>query len=140
MRARVLRGDRGAAAVEFALIVPLLIFLLFGIIEASRLYNAQISITNSAREAARFTAVHSGVALADIQAQAVGAAPSLTPALTAAQVAVGYVDSSGVTTTSCGSGGNVIVTISYPYSFLFGLLNTNGAITLTGKAMMQCGG
>jgi len=46
--------QRGAAVVEFALVVPLLILLFFGIIEFSLLvYNKHI-ITNASREAARY--------------------------------------------------------------------------------------
>ncbi len=46
-------GQRGAAAVEFAIILPLLILLIFGAIEFSlMLFNKQV-ITNAAREGAR---------------------------------------------------------------------------------------
>jgi Flp pilus assembly protein TadG len=46
-------NQRGAAAVEFAIILPLLILLIFGTIEFSLLlFNKQV-ITNAAREGAR---------------------------------------------------------------------------------------
>jgi Flp pilus assembly protein TadG len=54
---RRILGDRGAAAVEFALIVPVLLILVFGIMEFSRLYNEQISLSNAARSAARVMAI-----------------------------------------------------------------------------------
>ncbi len=45
--------DRGASAVEFALILPLLVFFIFGIIEFGfYVYNHQV-ITNASREGAR---------------------------------------------------------------------------------------
>ena len=47
------RDDRGAAMVEFALILPLLLMLLMGIIEFGRAYNTQVSIQAAAREGAR---------------------------------------------------------------------------------------
>ena len=48
------KRQRGAAVVEFALVVPLLLLLFFGIIEFSLLvYNKHI-ITNASREAARY--------------------------------------------------------------------------------------
>ena len=48
-----IKDQKGGAAVEFALILPLLIFLLFGIIEGGLLlYNKQI-ITNACREGLR---------------------------------------------------------------------------------------
>ena len=43
----------GAAAVEFALLLPLLVLLLFGIIQFGIAFNARIQATNAAREAAR---------------------------------------------------------------------------------------
>lgn len=50
------RHDRGAAAVEFALVVPLLLMLLMGVVSASLAYNDKLSISNAAREAARLGA------------------------------------------------------------------------------------
>ena len=47
------RGQDGAAAVEFALLLPLLVLLLFGIIEFGVAFNTRIQATNAAREAAR---------------------------------------------------------------------------------------
>ncbi|MDN3512649.1 MAG: pilus assembly protein [Candidatus Jettenia sp.] len=47
------RNQKGVAAVEFAIILPVLIFLVFGIIEFSLLlYDKQV-ITNASREGAR---------------------------------------------------------------------------------------
>jgi Flp pilus assembly protein TadG len=47
------RRERGAAAVEFALVVPILLMLLFGVVSASLAYNDSLSINNAAREGAR---------------------------------------------------------------------------------------
>jgi Flp pilus assembly pilin Flp len=47
----------GAAAVEFALLLPLLILLLFGFIQFGTAFNARIQATNAAREAARLAVV-----------------------------------------------------------------------------------
>ena len=48
------KGQRGAAAVEFAIILPILILLIFGAIEFGLLlYNQQV-ITNASREGARY--------------------------------------------------------------------------------------
>jgi Flp pilus assembly protein TadG len=46
-------GQKGAAAVEFAIIVPLLLTLVFGIIEFSILFYNKAMLTNASREAAR---------------------------------------------------------------------------------------
>ena len=49
--------DEGASAVEFALLVPLLLIVVFGIIAFGLLLFAQISATHAAREGARLAAV-----------------------------------------------------------------------------------
>jgi hypothetical protein len=48
--------ERGAALVEFALILPVLLTLALGIFSAGLAYNRQIALTNAAREASRFGA------------------------------------------------------------------------------------
>jgi Flp pilus assembly pilin Flp len=47
------RDQEGAAAVEFALLLPLLVLLLFGMIEFGLAFNTRIQATNAAREGAR---------------------------------------------------------------------------------------
>src|SRR5215472_17429833 len=54
---RVRGGDRGAAAVEFALVLPLLLLLVCGIIDFRRAINAQITLTQAARTGARLAAL-----------------------------------------------------------------------------------
>ena len=47
------RNERGAAAIEFAVVLPLLLMLVFGIIEFGLLLYNKAMITNASREAAR---------------------------------------------------------------------------------------
>ena len=125
------KSEKGAAAVEFALVVPLLLVLVFGIIEFSRIYNAQISVTNAAREGARYMVVHSGTTLiSDTQNVVIAAAPSVTPAVTRTQISI--------SPTTCTSGTDVAVTVTYPMTLLTGFFDPS--ITLKGKAVMRCGG
>lgn len=51
--------QKGAALVEFALILPLLVMLIFGIIEFSVMLYDKAVITNASREAARAGIVYS---------------------------------------------------------------------------------
>jgi len=51
------RDSRGQAVLELALVLPLLLLLLFGIIESGRLANAYLVVTHAARHGARHGAV-----------------------------------------------------------------------------------
>ena len=126
-RGRVSRvhGERGAAAVEFALILPVLVLLLFGIIEFGRGYNAKIEVTGAAREGARVLAVGSG----DPVAAAIGAAPTLDSGKLS-------VTTSGV---PCAKGTPASVTVSYPFSYSVPLYGS-ATVTLTSEGVMRCGG
>jgi len=53
MTRRKRSSDRGAAAVEFALVTPVLLIVVFGIIDFGRLLNAQLQVSEAAREGAR---------------------------------------------------------------------------------------
>ena len=48
------RRERGAVAVEFALVLPVLVALMFGVFTAGGAYSDHLSVTNAVREAARF--------------------------------------------------------------------------------------
>ena len=50
-------GKRGQSLVEFALILPVLMILVFGIIDFGMGLRSYISLTNATREGARFAAV-----------------------------------------------------------------------------------
>lgn len=124
------RSERGAAAVEFALILPVLVLLVVGILEFSRAYNAQLSITNAAREGARVMAVHDDVALA--RSSAIAAAVSLNPALAAGDITI--------TPASCATSatGRVTVTIDYDLPLMTGFFGIG--IPISGVGVMLCGG
>lgn len=118
--------SRGAVAVEFALVVPFLLLLVAGLIEFANVYNAQISVTQAAREAARSMAIHNNQGTAE--AAAAAGAPGLDTA------GFGYAFSP----TACASGANIQVTIDYEADSLTGLFGDT--ITLTGVGAMRCGG
>jgi hypothetical protein len=54
--ARRARGERGTALVELAIVIPVLVILLLGIVTAGQAYNQKLSLTNGAREGARYAA------------------------------------------------------------------------------------
>src|SRR3990172_5805826 len=54
---RLLRGRRGQSLVEFSLVLPVLLIMVFGIIDFGLGLRSYISLTNATREGARFAAV-----------------------------------------------------------------------------------
>ena len=120
--------ERGAAAVEFALIVPILLVLIFGMVEFSRLYNVQLSLSNAAREGARTMAVENDPTLT--RNKIIASAPSVNPSISAGNIAI--------SPATCVAGATVTVTITYSVSLLTGFFGTN--LPLSSKGVMQCGG
>ena len=51
------KNQRGQTLVELALVLPVIILILFGILEFGRIFHSYIVITNAAREGARLGAV-----------------------------------------------------------------------------------
>ena len=49
-------GERGAVAVEFALVVPVLVMLVMGVLTAGMSYSKAVGLSNSVREGSRFAA------------------------------------------------------------------------------------
>jgi Flp pilus assembly protein TadG len=74
MRFHRKRSERGAAAVEFALVLPFLLLLVFGIIEFGFIFNRYISVTHAAREGVRELSV--GISTTQAQTDAVNSAPN----------------------------------------------------------------
>ena len=54
-----LHDQKGAAAVEFVLILPLLLVLVIGLIDFGRIGFVQVSTTSASREGARFSSLYS---------------------------------------------------------------------------------
>lgn len=120
-------SERGAAAVEFAIILPVLLMLVLGIMEFGRAYNTQLSLTNAAREGVRVMAISNDPAAA--RAAAKNAAVSLSPVLIDSNISFSK--------PSCAPTQQMTVTINYSLSTLTGFA---GPFPLTGKSVMLCGG
>jgi Flp pilus assembly protein TadG len=57
-RPRLIEGERGAALIEFALVLPLVLLLLFGMIDFGKAFNYWNDETHLANEAARYAVVN----------------------------------------------------------------------------------
>jgi Flp pilus assembly protein TadG len=130
-------SERGAVAVEFALLAPVLVMLLLGIMEFGRAYNVQTILTNAAREGVRVMAIGNNQTAALTAAR--NAADTLSPKLIDSNVTIAFQASPPTTPapTSCTPGSQVTVTIKYSLSTMTGIA---GPFAMTGKGTMLCGG
>jgi Flp pilus assembly protein TadG len=127
-RRRAGRED-GAAAVEMALILPVLLIVVFGIIEFGFAFNAQIALTQAVREGVRVGAI--------------GEAPSET--LMGTRMGEAYIGVTGAAPTvenavACApddTDGQAELTGAIAYETPIGRF---GPFTLRATAVMRCGG
>ncbi|WP_370584460.1 TadE/TadG family type IV pilus assembly protein [Ornithinimicrobium cryptoxanthini] len=122
------RLDRGAAAVEFALVAILLITLVVGIFEGGRVWMIQGALSQAAREGAREMAIRDD----EIKAKEV---------ITKRAGSFGAEPGIEVLTTADGCVVRATAKVEN-YRTMTGLLELAmfDGITLTGKADMRCGG
>jgi Flp pilus assembly protein TadG len=125
-------SERGAVAVEFAIVAPLLVMLLLGIMEFSRVYNAQASLSAAAREGVRVMAITGKTA--DATNAAKSAAASLKPGLQGTDMHFG---TPCPPTIPAGTSPQTTVTITYTMSTLTGIA---GPFKMSGTGAMLCGG
>jgi Flp pilus assembly protein TadG len=124
-------GERGATAVEFAFILPLLLVLVLGIAEFGRAFQVSGTLSAAAREGVRVMALQNDPAAARTAVR--NAAPSLNPAVTNAQITI--------TPASCPAGATnttVRVTVTYPMPFITDFFGSG--VTLSGTGVMRCNG
>ena len=107
-----LHAEDGQAAVEFAIVAPVLIALLLAIVQGGIAYNHYLAVTDAARAASReaITARVAGIGPTQIQQAAQQAAADLSPT----QLGVNVADPTDPTLSQSGS--TVTVTVTYPYS------------------------
>ena len=126
-------SERGAVAVEFAILAPVLVMLLLGIMEFGRAYNAQASLSAAAREGVRVMAISNNSVTARTAAK--NTAVSLKPLLVDTNITFKNLDIP--TSSSCTSGTRISITITYSLTTLTGIA---GPFSMTSKGAMLCGG
>lgn len=108
---------------EFALVVPLFVMLVVGLLQFGRAYSVQVSIQGAAREGARSLAL--GQPSATVEQAVKDAAPAVS------------IDS--VVQTACpAAGGTATVTVTEQVTFSIPFVPL-GTTTLSAQAAMRCG-
>jgi Flp pilus assembly protein TadG len=136
-----IRSEKGAALIEAAVTVPIILLISVGIFEFGRAYQTQQVLTNAAREGARL-AVIEGSTDADVRTR-VNAYLTGGGLKTLADGQIGITRTTAVTASSTGS----TVEILYPFDFM--VLNpvvkliaptdtkTGASITMKAATMMR---
>jgi Flp pilus assembly protein TadG len=120
-----LRNQDGQSMAEFALVLPILAFLLFAVIQFGIAFNNYITLTDSTRAGARKAAASTTRRESDPRAVCIAAVRASANGLKQADL-----------TADCVSdwepGSDVVVRATYPYSIsLLGLFEKSGTLTST---------
>lgn len=120
-----MKSEKGQSLVEFALVLPLLVLLLFGIIDFARVFHVYLTMDHAGREAARAASIGNDVS--EIKNTAVNDAASI--GLTADKVVISGTRNSGT---------DVTIIITYPINFLTPIIGEIvGSITLKDTTTMR---
>lgn len=132
-----LKREDGAAAVEFAIVFPLLIVLVFGIIEFSVALYDKAMITNASREGARAGIVFSDPRISDDEIRSVVDNYCASYLIT-------FGGPTGATTTITrggnDSGDSLTVRVAYQYTFLVlpnFVADLTGGINMVAETIMR---
>jgi len=136
------RSDRGAELIEFALVFPVLLMVVLGIVDFGFLFQRMEVVTNAAREGARI-AVLPGYGTGDVQARVqnyveAGGVPTTTgnPAIQVSDVTIPTTQNGPVM-----SGKRVVVSYTHQYVFIGPVASWFGGafttVPVTGVAVMR---
>ena len=131
--------EDGSQAVELALILPVLVLLLMGIIEFGRGYNARVTLTAAVREGARAYALGTDSPLTVTREAAAGLVEDDVSAGVDADID-GVIDAAeaGVFP-DCTPGQPAEVTANYPMTYSIPFFG-EGTWTISATGAMRCGG
>lgn len=115
--------DRGTAAVEMAIVLPLLLVLIFGIIDFGRMLNKQITITAAAQDGARVAALGGDLSAVTARAEAIAGS----------DIAVSAPE-------TCPGDAEVVITHDFVFATPVGFIGGgfDGQATITGRGVMSC--
>lgn len=142
-----LSDDAGAQAVEFALILPVLLLLVLGIINFGYVFGQQLSLNQAVREGARKAVVNKSADSASITTDVQNATGGLISPKTAVTVvsriqdsatATGPFSATGVCDDYDRIGGQLEVVATYPASWLVPLPLSISAPGLRAEAVFRC--
>jgi Flp pilus assembly protein TadG len=126
---KALKNQKGQALVEFAVVLPVILLLVLGIVQFGMLLNTYLSLTNAAREGARAGVV--GGTNYEITETIIKTSPSLNPG----KMTIIPTPSEGYRN----SGGTLTVGIDYNYELTVPIISSlfNNNIVLRAQTSMR---
>lgn len=126
---RIVKNQKGQALVEFAIILPVLLLLIMGIVQFGMLLGSYLTLENAAREAARAGIIGS----TDTEIQ--GVITSTSPNLDMGKLKVSITPSEATRV----SGGTLTVKLTYNYSLTVPIISNlfNNEVVLNSQTSMR---
>ena len=126
---KILRSNEGQSLVEFAMILPILLMLIMGILEFGIMLNSYLSVRNASREGARVAIVGS----TDIEIK--NLILTISPSLNSTDLTVVVTPSAG----SRKSGDPITVEVQYNYHFTVPIISGifGSGIVLKAQTIMR---
>jgi Flp pilus assembly protein TadG len=130
MRLAFLRADRGGAAIEFAIVAPVLFLIVLSMVDFGRMFYVTQGLQYATQKAARYYTLNPTAATSTVTTQ-------LTQAMVGnwgSSVSVAYAD-----TTNCNANSKVtctMITATCPFAFVVGYFGSGSrTITATSEAI-----
>ena len=133
-------NSKGQGLVELALVLPILLLIVFGVLDLGRIFFATIGLTNAAREGVRYLTIHANDvsnvsgAFAGSKAAALGEAGYAGIPSSEVQVTVSCTNDDDNNET-CDSGTPATVTVTYEFDLVMGWILPS-PITISRSAVM----
>ena len=124
---------------ELAILLPVLLLLIFGMIEMSNAWRTHQIVTNAAREGARQGILRTSQE-ADIivRVRQYMVDSGIDPVGAGASIVVQCIDRNGTPSATCGTGDEFRVRIEYPFAFaILARLGNLGTVTIASTSTMR---
>ena len=132
------KKEKGQSLVEFALVLPILLILLAGVLDVARMYYVYVVLTDAAAEGVSYAAIKPPVDPSDPEDPSTTEIQARTlPACTGVDDGVQSVDVDCPTCPNVTTGDAITVTVTYRYSVMTPFLNAmfdGGTIDMEARA------
>jgi Flp pilus assembly protein TadG len=131
------RSERGQTAVEFALVIPVMLMFLLGMFQVGVTFFNKESLQTSARDGARAGAIHTGSTVAQINAYVDAAVRANATGLDTSTTKLIVTSFCKPDPTDCEQGDTIDVTVTYPWKIGVLSFSQSGTLMTHTKLLME---